>query len=116
MSLKENITSLRTMLDQCEKEVQSLSSGRKVSATHARKSLQNIKASCQGLRKSITEHTKSLPTKTRTKKEIICPSHAANEAEEEELEAKAEQVEQVEEVVTEPVKTKRVRKTKAKAV
>ena len=114
MSLKENITSLRTMLDQCEKEVLSLSSGRKVSATHARKSLQNIKASCQGLRKSITEHTKSLPTKTRTKKEIICPSHAAVEAEEEaELEAKSEQVE---EVVTEPVKTKRVRKTKAKAV
>ena len=112
MSLKENITSLRTMLDQCEKEVLSLSSGRKVSATHARKSLQNIKASCQGLRKSITEHTKSLPTKTRTKKEIICPSHAAVEAEEEaELEAKAEA-----EAVVEPVKIKRVRKVKAKVV
>jgi hypothetical protein len=46
-------------------------------------------------------------TKPRTKKEIICPSHAANEAEEEELEAKAEQAD-----VAEPVKIKRVRKPK----
>ena len=59
------------------------------------------------MRKSITDHTKGMVTKPRVKKEILCATHAAVEAEEEELEAKAEA-----EAVVEPVKVKRVRKPK----
>ena len=112
MSLIDSITSLRTQLDNAESEILSLSGGKKASAARARKSLQNIKSSCHTMRKSITDHTKGMVTKPRVKKEIICPSHAAVEAEEEaELEAKAEA-----EVIAEPVKVKRVRKVKAKVV
>ena len=68
MSLSESITSLRTMLDTCENEIKSLESGRKASSARARKSLQNIKTASHSLRKEITAHTKSLPTKSRTKK------------------------------------------------
>jgi hypothetical protein len=111
MSLIDSITSLRTQLDNAESEILSLSGGKKASAARARKSLQTIKSSCHTMRKSITDHTKGMVTKPRVKKEIICPSHAAVEAEEEELEAKAEA-----EAVVEPVKVKRVRKVKAKVV
>jgi len=111
MSLIDSITSLRTQLDNAESEIKSLSGGKKASAARARKSLQTIKSSCHTMRKSITDHTKGMVTKPRVKKEIICPSHAAVEAEEEELEAKAEA-----EAVVEPVKVKRVRKVKAKVV
>ena len=70
MSLSESITSLRTMLDTCENEIKSLESGRKASSARARKSLQNIKTASHVLRKEITAHTKSLPTKSRTKKTV----------------------------------------------
>ena len=107
MSLIDSITSLRTQLDNAESEIKSLSGGKKTASVRARKSLQTIKLGCQVLRKSVTDHTKGMATKPRVKKEIICPSHAAVEAEEEELEAKAEA-----EAVVEPVKVKRVRKPK----
>ena len=70
MSLSESITSMRTMLDNCEKEVGSLNNGRKASASRARLSLQQIKKQCHSLRKDITCHTKALPTKTRVKKVV----------------------------------------------
>ena len=70
MSLSESITSLRTMLDTAESEIKSLESGRKASSARARKSLQNIKMASHGLRKQITAHTKSLPTKSRSKKPV----------------------------------------------
>ena len=68
MSLSTSITSLRTMLDTAENEIKSLELGRKASSARARKSLQNIKTASHVLRKEITAHTKSLPTKSRTKK------------------------------------------------
>jgi hypothetical protein len=107
MSLTENITSLRTMLDSAEAEILSLSGGKKAAGPRARRSLQNIKSASHSLRKSITDHTKGMVTKPRVKKEILCATHAAVEAEEEEFEAKAEQAD-----VAEPVKIKRVRKPK----
>ena len=107
MSLIDSITSLRTQLDNAESEIKSLAGGKKTASVRARKSLQTIKLGCQVLRKSVTDHTKGMVTKPRTKKEILCPTHAAVEAEEEELEAKAEA-----EAVLEPVKIKRVRKVK----
>ena len=68
MSLSEKITSLRTMLDSAESEIKSLEGGRKASSARARKSLQSIKTECHGLRKGITNHVKSMETKTRVKK------------------------------------------------
>lgn len=109
MSLSESITSLRTMLDNAETEIKSLETGRKASSARARKSLQNIKSSCHGLRKQITDHTKALPTKARAEKEIICPTHAAVEAEAE------PEPEAIAEPKPEPVKVKKVRKAKVKA-
>jgi hypothetical protein len=99
-TLTDSITSLRTMLDTCESEVKSLTSGRKASSARCRKSLQSIKTGCHGLRKDITEYTKSLPTKARAKKEIICPTHAA-------VEAEIEPVEPVEPVAVKPKKTRK---------
>ena len=73
MSLSDSITSLRTMLDTAENEIKSLELGRKASSARARKSLQNIKTASHVLRKEITAHTKSLPTKSRSKKVEIEP-------------------------------------------
>lgn len=55
--------------DQCEKELESLLGGKKASAPRARKLLGLIKVHSHSLRKLITEHLKSLPTKTRKVKE-----------------------------------------------
>jgi len=96
MSLSESITSLRTMLDTCENEIKSLELGRKASSARARKSLQNIKTASHSLRKQITAHTKSLPTKSRTKKTVEPVVEAV--------------VEQVVEPVVEPVKKSRPKK------
>ena len=74
MSLSESIMSLRTMLDTAENEIKSLELGRKASSARARKSLQNIKTLSHSLRKEITAHTKSLPTKSRTKKVEVEPA------------------------------------------
>lgn len=65
MSLSQQITALKTLLEQAESEIKSLEGGRKASAARARKSLQGIKSSSHGLRKLITEHTRALPVKAR---------------------------------------------------
>ena len=98
MSLSDSITSLRTMLDTCENEIKSLESGRKASSARARKSLQNIKTASHSLRKEITAHTKSLPTKSRSKKV--------------EVEPVVEPTEPVVEPTPEPVKKKRISRPK----
>ena len=81
MNLSENITSLRTMLDTAENEIKSLEGGRKASSARARLSLQQIKKSCHTMRRDITTHTKSLPTKTRAKKEPVAEPVAEPEPE-----------------------------------
>ena len=98
MSLSESITSLRTMLDTAENEIKSLELGRKASSARARKSLQNIKTASHVLRKEITAHTKSLPTKSRSKK-VVEPEPV---------------VEPVVEAVVEPVK--KIKKSRSKKV
>jgi hypothetical protein len=104
-NLSDSITSLRTMLDTCETEVKSLeTNSRKASSARARKSLQNIKTSCHGLRKDITEYTKALPTKARVKKEIIAA-----------VEAEPEAIAEPDIEAVEPVKPKKTRKPKVKA-
>ena len=81
MSLSDSITSLRTMLDTAENEIKSLELGRKASSARARKSLQNIKTASHVLRKEITAHTKSLPTKSRSKKVEVEPAEVVEPAE-----------------------------------
>jgi hypothetical protein len=101
MLLSESITGLRTLLDNAEREVNSLNSGRKASASRARLSLQHIKKSCHALRKDITTHTKAIPKKTRVKKFVEEPAV-------EPVEEPAEAVE------PEPVAEKKVRKPRVK--
>lgn len=92
-SLSTSITELRQLLDQTESEIKSLEGGRKASSARARKSLQSIKSSSHALRKSIMEHTKALPTKSKAKKVEAAP-------------------EAVVEPVPEPQKKKKARKKK----
>jgi len=70
-SLSEQILLMRKSLDETEKELKSLESGKKASAPRARKSLQALKQSSHQLRKQITESVKSMPTKKRVKKEEV---------------------------------------------
>ena len=102
-SLSEQVLLMRQSLDECEKELKSLEGGRKASAPRARKSLQALKQSSHAMRKQITESVKSMPTKSRVKKEVA-------QIPEEPVEAEPEPVAVVEE------KPKRVRKAKVKSL
>ena len=70
MSLTDTIHEIRLHLDTAEKEINSLTSGRKASASRARKSLQLIKGLSHALRKEIVNFTKALPTKKRSPAEV----------------------------------------------
>ena len=63
------ITELKTLLDQTEAEIKSLQGGKKASAQRVRKSLQDIKNTAHELRKTVVEHKKAMPTRSRIKKE-----------------------------------------------
>ena len=65
MSLSQDITALKTMLVQAEKEIISLEAGKKASSARARKALQGIKSNSHKLRKDIIEHMKTLPVKKK---------------------------------------------------
>ena len=70
MSLTDKIHEIRLQLDTAEKEINSLTSGRKASASRARKSLQLIKGLSHSLRKEIVNFTKALPIKKRSVDEV----------------------------------------------
>ena len=88
-TLSEQLIQMKTVLTDIENESKSLQGGKKASGARARKSLMKLKKQSHNMRKSITEHTKSLP---------------------------AVKVEEVEEVKDEPVvkikKTRKPRKSK----
>jgi peptidoglycan hydrolase CwlO-like protein len=107
MSLINQINELKLLIGQAEEEVKSLESGKKASSARGRKVLQSIKGNCHALRKSITETTKALPTKTRTKKVPVEEAPAEAPAE-----APSVEVEPVE--PAEPVKEKKSRKKPSK--
>ena len=67
-SLSDQVLLMRKSLDECEKELKSLESGRKASAPRARKSLQALKNSSHAMRKQITESVKSMPVKKKVSK------------------------------------------------
>ena len=70
-SLSEQILLMRQSLENVERELKSLESGKKASAPRARKSLQSLKNSSHALRKQITDSVKTMPTKKRVKKETV---------------------------------------------
>ena len=108
MSLSESIVQLRQNLDDCETYVKSLESGRKSSSAKARSNLMKIKKQSHDLRKKITEHTKSLPTKARSKKEPTIVAEVATEA------VVEDEVKPTEAVAVAPAK--KIRKPKSKKI
>ena len=66
MSLTDKIHEIKLQIETAEKEIESLTSGRKASAARSRKSLQLIKSLSHSLRKEIVNFTKQLPTKRRS--------------------------------------------------
>jgi hypothetical protein len=60
---------IKNSINEAERELLSLSSGRKVSSSRVRKHLQTVKAQSQLLRKAVIAHTKEMPTKSRVKAE-----------------------------------------------
>ena len=73
-TLSEQLIQMKTVLTDIENESKSLQGGKKASGARARKSLMKLKKQSHTMRKSITEHTKSLPTKTRVKKTVDVPA------------------------------------------
>ena len=67
MSLADQLAQIKNSIAEAERELTSLTSGRKVSASRVRKQLQNVKNQSQILRKSVIAHTKEMPTKSRVK-------------------------------------------------
>ena len=65
MSLSQDITALKTMLVQAEKEIKALEGGVKASSSRARRALQGIKSNSHKLRKDIIEYMKTLPVKKK---------------------------------------------------
>lgn len=102
-TLEQELAVLRSYFDECESELLKLKGGRKASSAKVRKSLQNIKTKSHGMRKSVTAHTKTIPTKTRIKKEIVEPVELV---EEEEIPPAPKLVRQVAEKVKKPRKPK----------
>ena len=67
-NLSASIAELKTLVGQTETELQSLLAGKKAAAPRVRSSLQKIKTLSHGMRASVMEHVKALPTKARAKK------------------------------------------------
>ena len=72
MSLADQLAQIKASVAEAERELTSLTSGRKVSASRVRKQLQNVKTQSQLLRKSVIAHTKEMPTKSRVKAVPVC--------------------------------------------
>ena len=67
MTLSTDIITIETHLNEAKQEIERLEKGNKSSASRGRKALQHIKNLSHELRKSITEHTKTIPVKKRVK-------------------------------------------------
>ena len=102
-SIADQLSLIKNTINEAEKELVLLQSGRKVSASRARKQLQNIKTQSQGLRKTVVLYSKDLPTKKRPIK--ITPEPV------EPLECLTQPVEPVE-CLTQPEPTKKKRTNK----
>ena len=72
MSLADQLAQIKASINEAERELTSLTSGRKISSSRVRKQLQNVKNQSQILRKSVIVHTKEMPTKSRVKAIPVC--------------------------------------------
>jgi hypothetical protein len=97
-NLSDQLAVLRSNLDECEKHVKSLESGRKSASAKSRSLLMKIKNDSHLMRRDIMIHCKALPVKSRTKKEVV------------------EAVEAVEEPVLKPKRAPRKKVTEVEAV
>jgi hypothetical protein len=103
--LKEQLTKIKTHVDQCETHINKLTGGTKASASKARACLMQVKKGSHDLRGSIMEHLKTIPTKSRVKSEILSPSAVA-------VESGNTPEEPTEPEPTEPEEPKREKKTR----
>jgi uncharacterized protein (DUF3084 family) len=71
MDLREQLDSLKNHLQSAELEYEQLQGGKKASASRLRKSLMNMKTVSHTARGTTTNYMKALPTKPRTKKELV---------------------------------------------
>ena len=69
MDLERELQTLRTYFETAENEIKSLKAGRRAAAPRARRSLQQIKQTSHKMRSDIMNTVKSMPVKSRTKKE-----------------------------------------------
>ena len=69
MDLERELQTLRTHFDNAEAEIKSLKAGRRAAAPRARRSLQQIQNTSRKIRGDIMNTVKSMPVKSRTKKE-----------------------------------------------
>ena len=84
MSLTEKYNQIQVHMNTLSTHLTALEiKSMKASAPKARASAQLAKNLLMSLRGEITSHVKSLPIRTRKKAEIISPTHAAVQAEEE---------------------------------
>ena len=67
--LERELQTLRTHFENAENEIKSLKAGRRAAAPRARQSLQQIKQTSHKMRGDIMNTVKSIPVKSRTKKE-----------------------------------------------
>jgi len=70
MDLERELQTLRTYFETAENEIKSLKAGRRAAAPRARKSLQQIKQTSHKMRGDIMNTVKSMPVKSRAKKEV----------------------------------------------
>ena len=74
--LSQQLAIMRNQLDEAETHVKSLEAGRKSSSAKARSNLMKIKSQSHELRKAVMSHTKTIPVKSRAKKEAGVPIEA----------------------------------------
>ena len=110
-SLSDQVLLMKQSLENVEKELKSLESGKKASAPRARKALQSLKQSSHSLRKQITENVKGMPVKSRGKKEAV----QVFEAKMEQVEPEPEPGDEEEDEKPKPNSSKKKAKPKPRA-
>ena len=118
-TLDEELAVLKSYIVQCETELKALTVAKKKSAApRIRKSLQQIKNHSHKMRGSVTESVKSMPTKTRAKKEAVdVPIEEARQLQAEPLFRQQSEPEAEPEAEPTPVKKPKIaRKSRARKV
>ena len=73
MNLQSQILSMKQYINDAEEQLAQLQAGRKSSSAKIRHNLMKVKAASHTLRKDVITFQKQLPTKKRTKKQVLEP-------------------------------------------